>query len=108
MFNPYNTAEILDFSPTITTQCGSTTSSATVLIQEHNNIINKKESVCLDKKTIINKKIKLFDSFAGIGALHTALKNIGVDVELVATSEIDIPALLSYNAIHNENKNLIL
>lgn len=33
MFNPYNTSEIKDLSPTITTQCGSTTSSATVLIK---------------------------------------------------------------------------
>lgn len=34
MFNPYNSKEITDFAPTITTQCGSTTSSATVLIME--------------------------------------------------------------------------
>ena len=34
MFNPYNCSEINDFAPTITTQCGSTTSSATVLIKE--------------------------------------------------------------------------
>ena len=34
MFNPYNTSEIKDIAPTQTTQCGSTTSSATVLKQE--------------------------------------------------------------------------
>lgn len=44
--------------------------------------------------------IKLFDSFAGIGALHKALKNIGIDVELVGMSEIDIEAIRAYNAIH--------
>jgi hypothetical protein len=34
MFSPYNALEITDIAPTITTQCGSTTSSATVLIIE--------------------------------------------------------------------------
>jgi len=34
MFNPYNCSEITDISPTTTTQCGSTTSSATVLIKD--------------------------------------------------------------------------
>lgn len=33
MFNPYNKAEINDIAPTQSTQCGSTTSSATVLIK---------------------------------------------------------------------------
>ena len=33
MFNPYNKAEIKDIAPTQTTQCGSTTSSATILIK---------------------------------------------------------------------------
>ena len=32
MFNPYHAKEITDVAPTITTYCGSTTSSATVLI----------------------------------------------------------------------------
>jgi hypothetical protein len=34
MFSPYNALEITDIAPTITTSCGSTTSSATVLIIE--------------------------------------------------------------------------
>lgn len=34
MFNPYNNKEITDIAPTQTTSCGSTTSSATVLISE--------------------------------------------------------------------------
>ena len=32
MFQPYNCSEIFDVSPTLTTNCGSTGSSATVLI----------------------------------------------------------------------------
>lgn len=34
MFNPYNKTEIINVAPAITTQCGSTTSSAAVLIIE--------------------------------------------------------------------------
>lgn len=34
MFNPYNCTEITDVTPTLTSYCGSTTSSATVLIIE--------------------------------------------------------------------------
>ena len=34
MFNPYNENEIKDIAPTMSTQCGSTTSSATILILE--------------------------------------------------------------------------
>jgi hypothetical protein len=34
VFNPYNCTEITDVAPTLTSQCGSTTSSATVLIIE--------------------------------------------------------------------------
>ena len=34
MFNPYNQKEITDVAPTQTTTCGSTTSSAAVLISE--------------------------------------------------------------------------
>ena len=45
LFNPYNCYEIGDIAPTITSQCGSTTTTATILIKEskelHNG--NKKE-----------------------------------------------------------------
>lgn len=34
MYNPYNNSEIKDIAPTQSTQCGSTTSSSTVLISE--------------------------------------------------------------------------
>lgn len=47
--------------------------------------------------------IKLFDSFAGIGALHQSLNELGVPTELVGISEIDIDAIISYAAIHIDN-----
>lgn len=37
-FNPYNSQEIKEVAPALTTQCGGTTSSATVLIKESNRI----------------------------------------------------------------------
>lgn len=37
-FNPYNKKKISDISPTQTTQCGSTTSSATITINQQNGI----------------------------------------------------------------------
>lgn len=37
-FNPYNKKKINDISPTQTTQCGSTTSSATITINQQNGI----------------------------------------------------------------------
>ena len=49
--------------------------------------------------------IKLFDSFAGIGALHQALNELGVPIELVGISEIDIDAIISYGAVHNVTSN---
>jgi DNA (cytosine-5)-methyltransferase 1 len=53
------------------------------------------------------KTIKLFDSFAGIGALHKALTRLNIPIELVGISEIDIDAILSYDVIHSDIKNEI-
>ena len=53
------------------------------------------------------EEIKLFDSFAGIGALHQSLKELGVPTKLVGVSEVDIDAIISYSAIHIDNfKNI--
>lgn len=38
VFNPYNCAEIKDIAPCISTQCGSTTTSATILIIEKDEL----------------------------------------------------------------------
>ena len=38
MFNPYNCAEITDIAPCVTTNCGGTGCSATVLIIENDLI----------------------------------------------------------------------
>ena len=52
--------------------------------------------------------IKLLSLFSGIGAPEKALKNLGIDYDLVAYSEIDKYASKAYSLIHNipESKNL--
>ena len=52
--------------------------------------------------------IKMLSLFSGIGAFESALKNIGVDFEVVNYCEIDKYASKSYSLIHDipESKNL--
>lgn len=50
--------------------------------------------------------LKVIELFAGIGSQTQALKNIGVEHEVVAISEIDKYALQSYKALHGEVNNL--
>ncbi len=53
-------------------------------------------------------KLKILSLFTGIGAFERALKNMGIECEVVGFSEIDKYAIKSYCAIHNEDerKNL--
>ena len=53
-------------------------------------------------------KLKMLSLFTGIGAFEKALKNIGIECEIVGFSEIDKYAIKSYCAINNEDerKNL--
>lgn len=51
-------------------------------------------------------KIKVFEAFAGYGSQSIALRNIGVDYEVVAISEIDKYAIQTYEAIHGQVNNL--
>lgn len=48
------------------------------------------------------KKIRLLETFSGVGTQHQALSNIGIEVELVGTSEIDEYAVLTYNKLHTD------
>lgn len=51
-------------------------------------------------------KLQVMSLFSGIGAFEAALRNIGVDYELVGFSEIDKYAIKSYCAIHNVDEQL--
>ena len=50
--------------------------------------------------------IRVFEAFAGYGSQSIALRNIGVDYEVVAISEIDKYAIQAYEAIHGPVNNL--
>lgn len=53
-----------------------------------------------------DKPLRVFEAFAGIGSQRKALNNIGIPHKVVAISEIDKYALLSYEAIHGDCPNL--
>lgn len=48
------------------------------------------------------EKLKVFESFAGVGSQRMALRNLGIEHEVVGISEIDGAAILSYAAIHTD------
>ena len=50
--------------------------------------------------------LKVIELFAGLGSQTQALKNIGVEHEVVAISEIDKYCLKSYEALHGKPNNL--
>ena len=52
--------------------------------------------------------MKYLSLFSGIGSPEQALKNLGVDFELVGFSEIDKHAINSYCNVHNVDKSLNL
>lgn len=51
-------------------------------------------------------RMRVIELFAGIGSQTQALKNIGVEHEVVGIAEIDKYAVKSYEAIHGEVNNL--
>ena len=51
-------------------------------------------------------KIKVFEAIAGYGSQSIALRNLGIDYEVVAISEIDKYAIQAYEAIHGPTLNL--
>lgn len=51
------------------------------------------------------QKIKVITLFSGIGSQEMALRNIGIDYEVVGISEIDKFAIKSYEAIHGKVHN---
>ena len=45
--------------------------------------------------------LKVVETFSGIGAQAAALRNIGVEHEIVGTADWDVYAILAYDLIHN-------
>lgn len=52
----------------------------------------------------MNKEIKIFELFAGIGSPRKALDKIGINYKSLGYSEIDKHAIKSYCAIHNDKE----
>lgn len=50
--------------------------------------------------------IRVFEAFAGYGSQSIALRNLGIEHEVVAISEIDKYAIQAYEAIHGHTNNL--
>lgn len=50
--------------------------------------------------------LKIIETFSGIGSQAQALKNIGVEHEVVATVEWEIGAMYAYDIIHNGSQDL--
>ena len=46
--------------------------------------------------------LKVFEAFAGYGSQRMALRNLGVDFEVVGISEIEGEVLTSYAEIHSD------
>lgn len=54
----------------------------------------------------INMTLRVLEAFSGVGSQRMALRNLGVNHEVVAVAEIDKFAIKSYEAIHGETFNL--
>lgn len=50
--------------------------------------------------------LKVVESFSGIGSQAKALKNIGIEYQIVATIDWDINAIIAYDIIHNGKPKL--
>ena len=50
--------------------------------------------------------LRVFESFSGYGSQSIALRNLGIEYEVVAISEIDKYAIKAYEAIHGPTNNL--
>ena len=50
--------------------------------------------------------LRVFEAFAGYGSQSIALRNLGIEHEVVAISEIDKYAIQAYEAIHGPTNNL--
>ena len=52
------------------------------------------------------EKLRVFEAFSGYGSQSIALRNLGIEHEVVAISEIDKYAIKAYEAIHGPTLNL--
>ncbi len=58
----------------------------------------------IDKTKVNETKLRIFEAFAGMGAQRKALENNKMNYEVAGMAEWFIPAIVSYQAIHNNLK----
>ena len=54
----------------------------------------------------MKNRLRVFEAFAGYGSQAMAIRNLGIDYEVVAISEIDKYAIKAYEAVHGPTLNL--
>lgn len=52
----------------------------------------------------MEKTYNIVELFSGIGSQAAALKNLGVKINTVGTSEWDVHAIVAYDMIHGRNR----
>jgi site-specific DNA-cytosine methylase len=67
-------------------------------------VVQVLEGICANMH-FDEKPLRVFEAFAGYGSQSMALRNIGVEHEVVGISEIDKYAIMGYDATHPETKN---
>lgn len=77
-------------------------------IKEYINLHKRGDNKMRNKHTykkfdFIMEDVTIFDSFAGIGALHQSLKELGVPTKLMGMSEVEPDAIISYAIGHIDN-----
>ena len=58
-------------------------------------------------KSSKHRPLRVFEAFSGIGAQNAALRNLGIDYEIVGTSDWFVNAIIAYDAIHTSGKEKI-
>ena len=53
------------------------------------------------------RKLRVFEAFAGIGAQATALSRLSIEYEIVGISEWFTDAIICYDAIHRRDKETV-
>ena len=82
-----------------TTQVVSWLSNQTV--SHYGTVVQKKASSIVRQDTS-STKLRVFEAFSGIGAQNAALKSLGIDYQIVGTSDWFVNAIIAYDALHSD------
>lgn len=80
--------------------CNTLTCGCNIGVVEKNKGENIMWKNNLEKLNYKMDEVRLFDNFAGMGALHKTLRKLGIPVNLVGISEVEIDAIIAYAGVH--------